>query len=74
MKNLLILLALGVFPAIYGSDTLTATDVYICKGESSKKYHFKNNCRGLSNCSTNIYTVSITGARNIGRTLCGWED
>ena len=50
------------------------TDVYICKGKYSKKYHYKKDCRGLSNCSTDIYTVSLSEAKNIGRTLCGWED
>ncbi|PKA82449.1 hypothetical protein ATE92_0578 [Ulvibacter sp. MAR_2010_11] len=50
------------------------TDVYICKGNYSKKYHYKKDCRGLSNCSTDIYTVSLSEAKNIGRTLCGWED
>lgn len=50
------------------------SDVYICKGKYSKKYHYKKDCRGLSNCSTDIYTVSLSEAKNIGRTLCGWED
>lgn len=50
------------------------TNVFICKGPYSKKYHYKKDCRGLSNCSTDIYTVSISDAKNIGRTLCGWED
>ena len=49
-------------------------DVYICKGPQSKKYHFKKDCRGLSNCSTNIYKVTLTEARQLGRGLCGWED
>lgn len=56
------------------SFTLSVTDVYICKGPSSKKYHYKKNCRGLSNCSTEIETVSLSDAKDIGRTLCGWED
>jgi len=49
-------------------------DVFICKGPSSKKFHLKSNCRGLSNCSTKIYKVNITEAKRIGRTLCGFED
>lgn len=49
-------------------------DVYICKGKSSKKYHYKKNCRGLSNCSTDVYKVELSEAKKIGRTLCGWED
>lgn len=48
--------------------------VYICKGKSSVKFHYSSNCRGLSNCSTDIYKVSLSNAKQINRTLCGWED
>lgn len=50
------------------------TEVYICKGKGSKRYHYKKSCRGLSNCSTKVYEVSLSTAKEIGRTLCGWED
>lgn len=50
------------------------TRVYICKGEYSTKYHYDSKCRGLSNCSTEIYAVSLSDAQSDGRTLCGWED
>jgi len=50
------------------------TEVYICKGKYSKKYHYKKKCRGLSNCSTSTYKVKLSEAKNLGRTLCGWED
>jgi hypothetical protein len=49
-------------------------EVYICNGKSSKKYHYKKNCKGLSNCSTDVYKVELSQAKKIGRTLCGWED
>lgn len=49
-------------------------EVYICKGPSSKRYHYDKNCRGLSNCSTSTYGVTLVEAKEIGRTLCGWED
>ena len=49
-------------------------EVYICKGTSSKRYHYVSNCRGLSNCSTDIYKVTLSEAKELGRTLCGWED
>ena len=52
----------------------TETKVYICKGKSSKKYHLKKNCRGLSNCSTKTYEVTLKEAKELKRTLCGWED
>ncbi len=50
------------------------TKVYICKGKGSKKYHYTKSCRGLSRCSTKIYEVTKTKAKEMGRTLCGWED
>lgn len=48
-------------------------EVYICKGKSSKKYHKSSKCRGLSNCSTSIYKVSLNEAKNAGRTACKIE-
>lgn len=50
------------------------TNVFICKGKSSTKYHYIKACRGLSNCSTKTYEVTLTKAKEMGRTLCGWED
>lgn len=52
----------------------TETNVYICKGKGSKKYHYTKSCRGLSRCSTKIYEVPLKKAKEMGRTLCGWED
>ncbi len=49
-------------------------EVYICKGSNSKRYHFNKNCRGLRNCTTRLYNVSIKEAKRMGRTLCGYED
>jgi hypothetical protein len=44
--------------------------VYICKGPESKRFHAYSGCRGLSNCSTQIFSVSQTEAERIGRTAC----
>jgi hypothetical protein len=44
--------------------------VYICKGKSATKY----NCRGLSNCKTDVVKVTLADAKSAGKTLCGWED
>ncbi len=44
--------------------------VYICKGPESKRFHSHSSCRGLSNCSTQIFSVSQTEAERIGRTAC----
>lgn len=56
------------------SFSYSAYEVYICKGPQSKKYHYIKDCRGLSSCSTDTYSVTLTEAKKLGRTLCGWED
>lgn len=71
MKKLITLtLIFALFTSFVGIDT----NVFICKGKSSKKYHLKKNCRGLSNCSTKTYEVTLKEAKELKRTLCGWED
>lgn len=50
------------------------SDVYVCMGPSSKKYHYTKSCRGLSRCSKDIVKVTLSKAKEMKRTLCGWED
>ncbi|MBR9859805.1 hypothetical protein GYB22_03470 [bacterium] len=50
------------------------TKVYLCTGPDSYAYHFKKNCRGLSNCSTALKESTESEAKELGRKLCGWED
>ncbi|KFF04215.1 hypothetical protein [Flavobacterium reichenbachii] len=52
----------------------TETMVFICGSGGAKKYHLKDNCRGLSSCKQEIVQTSITKAKNSGLTICGWED
>ncbi|RMA66558.1 hypothetical protein BXY75_0985 [Ulvibacter antarcticus] len=70
----LLLTSLATLSFFISGFTISVSDVYICKGNYSKKYHYAKNCRGLSNCSTDIYAVTLSDAKQIGRTLCGWED
>ena len=64
-----------IFPALLiVGFTLAETDVYICKGPQSKRYHLTKSCQGLKNCSTEIYKVSLSEAKKLERTLCGFED
>lgn len=56
------------------SPDITYQDVYICNSKNAKKYHLKKNCRGLSACKADIKKLSLEKAKNIGKTLCGWED
>lgn len=58
----------------FGLSPNKETQVYICKGKGSKKYHLKKTCRGLSRCSTKTYEITLTKAKTMKRTLCGWED
>lgn len=50
------------------------TNVYICGSTGSKKYHLKENCRGLSSCRSEIVKKSLKQAQGLGLSLCGWED
>jgi len=47
--------------------------VYICNSGKSKKYHYSQNCRGLSNCQSKIIKTTIEQAKKDDKTLCGWE-
>ncbi|WP_296620941.1 hypothetical protein [Marivirga sp.] len=53
----------------------TAVDhVYICDSNTSKKYHYKKDCRGLNACKAEVVKVTLSDARGSKKTLCGWED
>jgi hypothetical protein len=47
--------------------------VYLCEGPYSKVYHRSATCRGLSNCSTRIYKVTLEEAQKLGRRPCKFE-
>lgn len=69
-----ILLFISAFFLIFTLTSSTFSSVYICTGNYSKKYHYNKNCRGLSNCKATIESVSLQEAKDLNRTLCGWED
>lgn len=48
----------------------TQQTVYICKGPKSLRFHSSSNCSGLGSCSTELYSVSVSEAKNLGRTPC----
>ena len=50
------------------------TKVYICGPTGAKKYHYNENCRGLTACRHVLTKVSLSQAQGYGLTLCGWED
>lgn len=72
MRSFLLLFILVLFTP-NGHETVD-TKVYVCLGKGSKRYHYDKYCRGLSRCSTKIYGITLSKAKKMGRTLCGWED
>ena len=74
VNRLLLGLSFSILLVSTSSFKVVASDVYICKGAYSKKYHYSKTCRGLSNCKATIEKTTISAAKNLGRTLCGWED
>ena len=60
--------------ATYDSVESKSTTVYICKSKGAKKYHYKEFCRGLSNCKHEVVKIEKKDAENRGLGLCGWED
>ena len=74
MKKLIVF---GFLVGLLSSFTLInieVSSVYICTGKYSKKYHYKKDCRGLSNCKSEIEEIDLQKAKELNRTLCGWED
>jgi hypothetical protein len=76
MKKLLKIGVASVFIVALASFSTTPAEdfVYICKGPSATKYHYTPKCRGLKNCSTDIYKITKAEAVKEGRGLCGYED
>lgn len=46
--------------------------VYVCTGPSAYRYHSRSSCRGLNRCSDDIERITISEARDLGRTPCGY--
>lgn len=48
----------------------THTEVYICTGGYSKRYHRTERCRGLGNCRGTVKKVTLEMAEDMRRTPC----
>lgn len=44
--------------------------VYICDSEGAKRFHAADTCKGLSNCGSDIITLTREDAEDTGRTYC----
>ena len=49
-------------------------NVYIFTDPYSVAYHQSKNCQGLNKCSTELTTITIKQAKEMGRRICGYED
>lgn len=47
--------------------------VYVCDSRNALRYHLKEHCRGLNNCTYRVIKVSLAEAKKEGKTLCHWE-
>ena len=47
-------------------------DVYVCTGRYAKRFHNDEECKGLQSCRSEIVTMSIEEAENLGLTPCGY--
>jgi 5-bromo-4-chloroindolyl phosphate hydrolysis protein len=47
--------------------------VYICDSPKAKKYHLKNDCRGLSHCTHRIIKIDLGEAKKRKFELCKYE-
>lgn len=59
---------------ILTSFSVSETNVYICGPYGAKKYHYKENCRGLSACKHEIIKTTKSNAESLRLSLCGWEE
>lgn len=48
--------------------------VYICGSKGATKYHYTETCRGLNACKHEVVSKTVKEAKELGLTLCGWED
>ncbi|WP_121244677.1 hypothetical protein [Mucilaginibacter phyllosphaerae] len=69
MKTLFLLITLSVL-----LPTAPKDNVYICDSPTAKKYHLRNDCKGLSRCTHRIIGVTIEEAKKRKFELCKFED
>jgi len=65
MKKL-ILLSLFIIPLLSG----TTSNIYICTGKYAKSYHSSQYCKGINACRSEIKTITLKQAVDLGRKPC----
>lgn len=74
MKLILSWSILFIFPLTTDSEAQNNTSeqtVIICTGKYSKRYH-NSICRGMKACKGERQTVSLSDAKKMGLTKCGY--
>ena len=54
--------------------TTISGNVYICGTEGSGRYHYDKHCQGLNACNHGVNSVSLQEAKDLGNSLCHWEN
>ena len=70
MKNIFLILLVFVFLTAFQTKE---KEVFICTTKSSKTYHIKKDCKGLTKCKFIIKKISKKKAEKVGRTKCKLE-
>ncbi|MDB5088641.1 MAG: hypothetical protein JWR09_2635 [Mucilaginibacter sp.] len=61
------------FVLLTGNRPPIKTVVYLCDSTNPKKYHLKNDCRGLSRCTHHIIEITLEVAKKRKLELCKLE-
>lgn len=69
--KLLITVMLSVL--LHQAEPSKKKEVYICNSQNGKRFHYKENCEGLQNCTHKIEKITLKEARKAGKTRCGYE-
>ena len=62
-----------LFLLLIGQYAQSASVVYICDSRQAKRYHLRDDCAGLHNCTHRIVKISLEEAKKGGKTLCSLE-
>lgn len=73
MKKTIFLATLSLCFFAVSTGKSDRTEVYVCSGKLSKKYHFSKDCNGLKNCDVSLKTLPINDARSLGKVPCNWK-
>lgn len=68
MKTLSLFLVLSMC-----NQTKPKSAAYLCDSPNAKKYHLRNDCRGLSRCTHHIIEITLEDAKRRKLELCKFE-